>query len=95
MKVNDRRSAGLLAYPRIGRNSEIASFPRTERTFGLINKPRVGRSDESSLGNLNRFHDLPADADIEFYIARDIEPDVLLDLDYEGVESFMKIISEY
>ncbi|XP_071647611.1 CAPA peptides isoform X1 [Temnothorax longispinosus] len=83
LKINDRRSAGLVAYPRIGRNSEIPSFPKTERTFGIIHKPRVGRSDESSLGNLNRFHDLPADADIEFYIARDMEPEVLLNLDYE------------
>ncbi|KAL0128235.1 hypothetical protein PUN28_003470 [Cardiocondyla obscurior] len=83
LKINDRRSAGLVAYPRIGRNSEIASFPRTERGFGIIHKPRVGRSDESSLGNLNRFHNLPADADIEFYIARDMEPELFLNLDYE------------
>jgi len=62
-----------------------------ERTFGIIHKPRIGRSDESSLGNLNRFHDSPANADMEFYIARDMEPEVLLDLDYEGAMSFIKI----
>ncbi|XP_011687163.1 PREDICTED: uncharacterized protein LOC105449584 isoform X3 [Wasmannia auropunctata] len=83
LKINDRRSAGLVAYPRIGRNSEVASFPRAERAFGIIHKPRVGRADESSLDNLNRFHDLPADVDMGFYITRDMEPEVLLDLDYE------------
>ncbi|KYN03064.1 PREDICTED: CAPA peptides-like isoform X2 [Cyphomyrmex costatus] len=81
LKINDRRSAGLVAYPRIGRNSEIASLPRMERAFGIIHKPRIGRSDESS--NLNRFQDLPADIDMEFYIPRDVEPEVLLNLDYE------------
>lgn len=88
LKINDRRSAGLVAYPRIGRNSEIASFPRMERAFGIIHKPRIGRSDESS--NLNRFQDLPADADMEFYIPRDMESEVLLNLDYEGVENLEK-----
>ncbi|XP_012524529.1 CAPA peptides isoform X4 [Monomorium pharaonis] len=80
LKINDRRSAGLVAYPRIGRNSETAGFPRLERTFGIISKPRVGRSDESSLGDLTRFRDLLADIDLEFYIARNMEPDIL---DYE------------
>lgn len=93
MKINDRRSAGLVAYPRIGRKSDL--FPRLGRTFGIIQKPRVGRSDDSSLGDLNRLHDLPADTDIEFYITRDMEPDVLLNFDYEGVKNFIKIISEY
>ncbi|XP_018047685.1 PREDICTED: CAPA peptides-like isoform X2 [Atta colombica] len=79
LKINDRRSAGLVAYPRIGRNSEIANFPRMERAFGIIHKPRIGRSDESS--NLNRFQDLSADADMEFYIPRDVESEVLLNLD--------------
>ncbi|NP_001291509.1 uncharacterized LOC105197824 precursor [Solenopsis invicta] len=81
LKINDRRSAGLVAYPRIGRKSDL--FPRLGRTFGIIQKPRVGRSDDSSLGDLNRLHDLPADTDIEFYITRDMEPDVLLNFDYE------------
>ncbi|RLU24785.1 hypothetical protein DMN91_002875 [Ooceraea biroi] len=80
LKVNDRRSAGLVPYPRIGRNSEMATLPRSERALGMIHQPRIGRSD--SLGNLNRFHDLSAD-DIEFYIMHDMDPD-LLDLDYEG-----------
>ncbi|XP_011333467.1 CAPA peptides isoform X2 [Ooceraea biroi] len=79
LKVNDRRSAGLVPYPRIGRNSEMATLPRSERALGMIHQPRIGRSD--SLGNLNRFHDLSAD-DIEFYIMHDMDPD-LLDLDYE------------
>ncbi|XP_028045463.1 CAPA peptides isoform X2 [Monomorium pharaonis] len=91
LKINDRRSAGLVAYPRIGRNSETAGFPRLERTFGIISKPRVGRSDESSLGDLTRFRDLLADIDLEFYIARNMEPDIL---DYEGVKNFIKIICD-
>lgn len=45
----------------------------------------------SSLGNLNRFHDLSSDADIEFY-AVDMDPDTLLGSDYEGVDNFLKII---
>jgi len=58
-----------------------------ERAFGIIHKPRIGRSDESS--NLNRFQDLSADADMEFYIPRDVESEVLLNLD-EGVENLEK-----
>ncbi|XP_011632029.1 CAPA peptides-like isoform X2 [Pogonomyrmex barbatus] len=84
LKINDRRSAGLVPYPRIGRNSEIAGFPRSERTFGIVNTPRVGRSDVTNLGNLNRFHDSPTDADIDFYTIHDtMERDILSDLDYE------------
>ncbi|GAB1862939.1 CAPA peptides [Camponotus japonicus] len=84
LKANDRRSAGLVPYPRIGRNSEISSFSRSERALGLIHQPRVGRSDVSSFGNLNRFHDLSSDADIEFY-AMDMDP--LLSPDYEDYAS--------
>lgn len=94
MKINDRRSAGLVAYPRIGRkDSEMPNFPKREPGFGIIHTPRVGRSDESS--NLKRFHDLPTDADIELYIAHDMEPEVLLDLDYEGVRKLYKNFKKY
>ncbi|XP_029673876.1 CAPA peptides isoform X1 [Formica exsecta] len=86
LKANDRRSAGLVPYPRIGRNSEISSFSRSERALGMIHQPRIGRSDVSSLGNLNRFHDLSSDADIEFY-AVDMDPDALLGPDYEDYAS--------
>ncbi|CAL1674096.1 unnamed protein product [Lasius platythorax] len=86
LKANDRRSAGLVPYPRIGRNSEISSFSRSERALGIIHQPRIGRSDMSSLGNLNRFHDLSSDADIEFY-AVDMDPDTLLGSDYEDYVS--------
>lgn len=82
LKANDRRSAGLVPYPRVGRNSEISSFSRSERALGIIQRPRVGRSDVSSLGNLNRLHDLSSDADIEFYSV-DMDPDVVLNSDYE------------
>ncbi|XP_072749725.1 CAPA peptides isoform X2 [Anoplolepis gracilipes] len=82
LKANDRRSAGLVPYPRIGRNSEMSSFSRSERALGMIQVPRVGRSDVSSLGNLNRFHDISSDPDIEFY-AVDMDPDALLGPDYE------------
>ncbi|XP_011266256.1 CAPA peptides isoform X2 [Camponotus floridanus] len=84
LKANDRRSAGLVPYPRIGRNSEISSFSRSERALGLIHQPRIGRSDVSSFDNLNRFHDLSSDADIEFY-AMDMDP--LLSPDYEDYAS--------
>ncbi|XP_072749728.1 CAPA peptides isoform X5 [Anoplolepis gracilipes] len=84
LKANDRRSAGLVPYPRIGRNSEMSSFSRSERALGMIQVPRVGRSDVSSLGNLNRFHDISSDPDIEFY-AVDMDPDALLGPDYEVV----------
>ncbi|XP_029176476.1 CAPA peptides-like isoform X2 [Nylanderia fulva] len=82
LKANDRRSAGLVPYPRIGRNSEISSFSRSERALGIIQRPRVGRSDVSSLSNLHRFHDLSSDADIEFYSV-DMDPDAVLNSDYE------------
>jgi hypothetical protein len=84
LKINDRRSAGLVPYPRIGRNSEMANLPRSERALGMIHQPRVGRSDVPSSGNLNRLRDLSAD-DIDFYATHEVDPD-LLDLDYEGIE---------
>lgn len=83
IKVNDRRSAGLVQYPRIGRNSELLSLPRSDRAQGMLHYPRVGRSDASGFGNLNRFHDLSPETDVEFYAVRDVDPEALVDLDYE------------
>ncbi|XP_067206447.1 CAPA peptides-like isoform X2 [Linepithema humile] len=80
IKANDRRSAGMVAYPRLGRNSELASFSRSRRAFGVITVPRAGRSDPSSLDNGYRFHDLSSDADFEYYY---VDPDNFLDRDYE------------
>lgn len=82
IKANDRRSAGLVPYPRIGRNSELASFLRLDRAVGMVQSPRIGRSDASSFGN--RFRDLSSDSDLEFYAVRDVDPEILLDTDYEG-----------
>ncbi|XP_014488745.1 PREDICTED: CAPA peptides-like isoform X2 [Dinoponera quadriceps] len=83
IKAADRRFAGVFAQPRIGRNSELLSLPRSDRAQGMLHYPRVGRSDVSSFGNLNQFQDLPPETDVEFSGVRDVEPDALLDLDYE------------
>ncbi|XP_032679170.1 CAPA peptides-like isoform X2 [Odontomachus brunneus] len=83
IKANDRRSFGLIPVPRTGRNSELLSLPRSDRAQGMLHYPRVGRSDASGFGNLNRFHDLSPETDVEFYAVRDMDPDALVDLDYE------------
>ncbi|XP_011147451.1 CAPA peptides-like isoform X2 [Harpegnathos saltator] len=89
IKANDRRSAGLVPYPRIGRNSELLSLPKLDRAQGMMAYyPRVGRSDVSSFGNPNRFHDLSPETDVEFqHIVRNVDPDGLADLDYEEYAS--------
>ncbi|XP_011307857.1 uncharacterized protein [Fopius arisanus] len=43
-KFNERRAAGILAQPRIGRNAGMGSFGRADGAAGLVQYPRVGRS---------------------------------------------------
>lgn len=83
----------MVAYPRLGRNSELTSFSRSRRAFGVITVPRAGRSDPSSLDNGYRFHDLPSDTDYEFYY---VEPDNFLDYEGDCKNNFIKqIIFQY
>ncbi|XP_063989067.1 CAPA peptides-like [Diachasmimorpha longicaudata] len=48
-KFNERRAAGILAQPRIGRNAGMGSFGRPDGVAGLVQYPRVGRSGPSAL----------------------------------------------
>lgn len=50
----------------------------------MLHYPRVRRSDVLNFGNRNRFHDLPPETDVDLYAVRDVDPDALLDFDYEG-----------
>ncbi|KZC08054.1 hypothetical protein WN55_09117 [Dufourea novaeangliae] len=98
LKSNIRRAAsGLMPYPRIGRNSEMAAgFSRSDRAAGLVNYPRVGRSDLSSSNiNFNRLHDMDNDVDLQFYNVRDFDLDSAIDQDYEGERISVSISFEY
>ncbi|XP_015429532.1 PREDICTED: CAPA peptides-like [Dufourea novaeangliae] len=98
LKSNIRRAAsGLMPYPRIGRNSEMAAgFSRSDRAAGLVNYPRVGRSDLSSSNiNFNRLHDMDNDVDLQFYNVRDFDLDSAIDQDYEGTRNSQLPVNDY
>lgn len=78
LKANNRRASGLVAYPRIGRNSDLLNFARSNRAAGLVYYPRVGRSD-IPLPNVN--FDMVPDQDLQFYNA---DLNLAVDQDYEG-----------
>ncbi|XP_031845766.1 CAPA peptides isoform X2 [Nomia melanderi] len=85
LKSNVRRTSGLVPYPRIGRNSEMVGFSRSDRAAGLLHFPRVGRSDPATSNvNFNWYRDPENDADLQFYNVRDLKLDAGLDQDYEG-----------
>ncbi|XP_057331646.1 uncharacterized protein LOC130671637 isoform X3 [Microplitis mediator] len=53
-KYNERRAAGILAQPRVGRTMGAASLIRSDGPTGLVHYPRVGRSGHSSsFNNIN------------------------------------------
>lgn len=80
IKANNRRASGLVPYPRIGRNSEMVNFARSDRAAGLLHYPRVGRSD-LPISNVNFNGDMEPD---QFYNEHDAGLDLPVDLDYEG-----------
>ncbi|XP_076230854.1 CAPA peptides isoform X2 [Calliopsis andreniformis] len=81
-KANNRRASGLVAYPRIGRNSDV-NFGRANRIWsaGLVHYPRVGRSGPP-VSHIN-FNDVVPDKDFQFYNPRDADLNIA-DQDYEG-----------
>ncbi|XP_076682030.1 CAPA peptides isoform X1 [Andrena cerasifolii] len=90
VKANNRRASGLVPYPRIGRNSEMVNFARSDRAAGLLHYPRVGRSD-LPISNVNFNGDMEPDQDFQFYNEHDAGLDLPVDLDYEGfMERAMK-----
>ncbi|XP_043251098.1 CAPA peptides-like [Colletes gigas] len=85
LKANNRRASGLVPYPRIGRNSDMAGFSRLDRASGLVNFPRVGRSEMPiSNINFNRYRDMEPDAEFQFYNEHDTDLDHAEDQDFEG-----------
>ena len=73
LKSNERRAAGLVPFPRIGRHFAMGSYARPDGNAGMVNYPRVGRSGPREFYPEPRIDN---EADFDF--------DVPDDFDYSG-----------
>ncbi|XP_014616553.1 PREDICTED: CAPA peptides-like [Polistes canadensis] len=83
-KINCRRSSGLVAYPRIGRSSEMTEFQRTSRPVGIIPYPRPGRSNLPLFYiGADRKHDMGSINDLEILPTRESEIESTYEPEYD------------
>lgn len=83
-KFYERRAAGILPQPRIGRAPNFA--PRPDGAVGLVHYPRVGRSDQQSSASpaeQNYLGEIDSESS-----ANQIHPEETMDLDYQGRSCF-------
>ncbi|XP_074110712.1 uncharacterized protein LOC141534952 isoform X2 [Cotesia typhae] len=82
-KFNERRAAGILAQPRVGRTIGGTSLIRSDGPTGLVQYPRVGRSGHSSSYiNLSQINPIKLNLDPREQ-SHNFNSDVSMDLDYQ------------
>ncbi|XP_057331644.1 uncharacterized protein LOC130671637 isoform X1 [Microplitis mediator] len=83
-KYNERRAAGILAQPRVGRTMGAASLIRSDGPTGLVHYPRVGRSGHSSsFNNINDNNPLKFGPDPGEQSRGNFNSELSMDLDYQ------------
>ncbi|XP_015114665.1 CAPA peptides isoform X2 [Diachasma alloeum] len=60
-KFNERRAAGILAQPRIGRSAGMRIFGRPDGFAGLMQYPRVGRAGPPALADDMKYPEFDGD----------------------------------
>ncbi|XP_015605324.1 CAPA peptides [Cephus cinctus] len=79
---NERRAAGLVPYPRVGRAPAMTNCPSIKRAVGVFRRPLQGRS--GAPPNVIRELEPDVDADPVGEVDPDVELDIMMDTEYQG-----------